>query len=251
MTTAPPADQERLLDVQALDTLLAQLAHQRRTLPELADLATARTELADLEREEVTARTAMRDRSREVTKAEGDVAQVRGRADRDRRRLESGAGSAKDLQALSSELESLARRQSVLEEVELEAMERLEEAERAHQGVAARLAEVAERVSGLEAAVESQVSKLDAEAAGTAEERSRAVVGLDQGLLDLYERVRAQRSGLGAAPLRGNRCEGCRLELNPTDLAAIRALGPQEVARCEECGRILVRVSPAGGGARD
>ena len=37
MTTAPAADQLRLLDVQALDTRAAQLAHRRRTLPVLVD----------------------------------------------------------------------------------------------------------------------------------------------------------------------------------------------------------------------
>jgi len=36
---APTTDQWRLLDVQALDTRLAQIEHRRRTLPELADLS--------------------------------------------------------------------------------------------------------------------------------------------------------------------------------------------------------------------
>ena len=38
MVTAAPQDQWRLLDVQAHDTRLAQLAHRRRTLPEHAEV---------------------------------------------------------------------------------------------------------------------------------------------------------------------------------------------------------------------
>ena len=37
MATAPPEDQRRLLEVQALDTRLQQLVHQRRNHPALAD----------------------------------------------------------------------------------------------------------------------------------------------------------------------------------------------------------------------
>ena len=248
MTTAPAADQERLLDVQALDTRLAQLAHRRQSLPAQASLDAARAELADASREEVTARTEVRDLNREVAKAEGDVEQVRARADRDRARLDAGAGSPKDLQALTSELESLARRQAVLEETELEAMERLEDAERSHERVAGKASELSGTVAALEAEVASETGQIDAEAAQVEAAREEAARGLDAGLLALYERLRVQRGGLGAAALRGSRCEGCRLELNPTDLAAIRAMRPEDVARCEECGRILVRV-PAGGGA--
>ena len=67
------------------------------------------------------------------------------------------------------------------------------------------------------------------------------VAGLDAGLVALYERLRGQLGGSGAAALRGSRCEGCRLELNPLDLEQIRARPVDAVVRCEECGRILVR----------
>jgi uncharacterized protein len=135
VTTAPPEDQLRLLDVQALDTRTAQLAHQRRTHPVLARLTELDSRLADLETSLVASRTAARDLRRELAKSEADVEQVRSRADRDRARMDSGKGSAKDLQALSSELVALARRQGELEEVELEVMERLE----AHEAALAEL----------------------------------------------------------------------------------------------------------------
>ncbi len=249
MTKAPAADQRRLLDVQALDTRAAQLAHRRKTLPALADLESVRGGLVQAEREQVTAKTLVKDLSREVAKAETDVEQVRSRADRDRKRLESGSGTAKDLQALTHELESLARRQGVLEEAELEVMERLEEAERSHAAVAARVAELKTREAALKADLDAAELAIDVDASAVANERLDSASGIDAALLALYERLRAHGGGLGAAALRGNRCEGCRLELNPTDLAAIRAMKPDDVARCEECGRILVRDEKHGGSA--
>lgn len=246
MSTAPEADQRRLLDVQALDTRSAQLAHKRRSLPVLADLAALRERLAGAERDVVVARTLVSDLRREVAKAEADVEQVRIRAARDRARLDAGAGSPRDLEALQHELGSLARRQGVLEEVELEVMERLEAAEEALVDAARLRDDLAARDADLAAQAEAALAEIDLEAAKVAQDREGAAEGLDAALMKLYERIRAQSGGLGAAALRGTRCEGCRLELNPIDLARIRSAAPDEVVRCEECGRILVRIPSPG-----
>jgi hypothetical protein len=248
VTTAPPEDQLRLLDVQALDTRAAQLAHQRRSHPVLARLAELDSRLADVETSLVASRTAVRDLRRELAKSEADVQQVRSRADRDRARLDSGQGSAKDLQALSHELVALGRRQGELEEVELDVMERLE----AHEAALAELDAAADAIRAQRAEAEAErdaaFATVDAEAAQVAAERAVRAQGLDAGLVALYDRLRAQLGGLGAAPLRGRRCEGCRLELNPMDVEAIRKAPPERVSRCEECGRILVRLpEPAKG----
>jgi predicted nucleic acid-binding Zn-ribbon protein len=64
--------------------------------------------------------------------------------------------------------------------------------------------------------------------------------------VQLYEKVRAASSGVGAAALRRGQCEGCHLQLNTTDLNRIREADPDEVLRCEECRRILVRTADSG-----
>jgi len=242
VTTAPAADQVRLLDVQDLDVRADQLAHQRATLPELAAVATLESRSADLRTALVASQTAAADLARELAKAEADVEQVRARTARDQSRLDSGSASLKDVQALTSEIEHLAVRQATLEDVELEVMERLE----AHQ---AALAEVQTAYDVVEAelasarqAAEVAVAGVDTQAAEVAEKRAAAVAGLDAGLVSLYERLRARDGGRGAGRLLGSRCESCRMELNPLDLEAIRSAAPDTVVRCEECGRILVRV---------
>src|SRR5690606_8777484 len=142
---------------------------------------------------------------------------------------------------LTSELESLARRQGALEDIELEVMERLE----AHQDTLAKLdeanAKVLEAKREAEAERDAGFAEIDAESETVTAQRVVAARGLDAGLITLYDKLREQLGGLGAAALRGRRCEGCRLELNQTDLQDIRAAKPEEVVRCEECRRILVR----------
>ena len=245
MTTAPAADQLRLLEVQALDTRAAQIAHQRTGHPARAVVDQVAARLAESEAKVVDARTAVSDTTRELTKAETDVEQVRTRAQRDQARVDSGAVSVKDVQALSSELEALARRQGALEEIELEIMERLEEQEKTLAALTAKHETLLEEYRAAVAELERVLADLDEQSAAVAQERSHAVEGLDAGLVALYEKVRAQHGGLGVAPLRARRCEGCRLELNSSELAQIMAAPAEEVLRCDECGRILVRESGA------
>ena len=191
-------------------------------------------------------RTTVGDVQRELRKAEADVEQVATRAARDRARLESGTGSAKDLQGLQHELESLARRQSDLEDVELEVMERLETAQTEASGLEASVAAAEARAAELVAARDAALKEVDDEVATVTAQRDQIAGGLDQDLVALYDKVRDQTQGVGAAMLRGKRCEGCRMELTPVEIARIKGLPDDEVVRCEECRRILVRTTESG-----
>ena len=65
-------------------------------------------------------------------------------------------------------------------------------------------------------------------------------------LLSLYDRVRTQTGTTGAALLQARQCQGCRIELNGRELAAVRGAAPDEVVRCENCDRILVCTAESG-----
>lgn len=206
----------------------------------------ARAELSAIETALVNVRTAHGDVQRELVKSEQDVQLVRDRAVRNQARLDSGQGSAKELQALQHELQSLARRQSELEDVEIEVMERAETLGAEVAGLEARRTEVAERLDSLESEWQAATQELDAEAARVAAPRPDIVAGVGADLVALYEKVRASSGGLGAAELRQRRCGGCRLELNNVDLDRIRKAADDEIVRCEECRRIMIRTSESG-----
>lgn len=242
---ADPARQERLLDLQALDTRLDQIDHRTSHLPEAATAAGAAQSLATLDSELTRARIDHDDLGREVTKAEDAVQLVRDRSDRNRARLEAGQGSPKDLQAMQQELSSLARRQGDLEDAELEAMERLEGAAERVAALEERRPALAEALESAETAREGAMATLVQEREELTSRRGEIAAGVGDDLLALYEKVRAA-TGTGAAALRARRCEGCHLELMQADLRRIAAAAPDEVVRCEECRRILVRTAESG-----
>jgi len=239
--TAPAADQKRLLAVQDADLRAQQARHRRATLPVLSQLDELTGRVIDIGDERAARSSAVSDIRREVTKIEDDVATVRARAERDTARLSSGQGTPKDLQALSSELEALSRRASDLEDVELEVLERLEVAEAELAAAETQHAEIAAQIAELEVTRDAGFAEIDRELAAIVDERAAAAEGLDAGLVALYEKLRDQHGGIGAATLVRGQCQGCHMTLNAGDLAAIVAAAPDQVVRCEECGRILVR----------
>jgi predicted nucleic acid-binding Zn-ribbon protein len=243
---AESARQQRLLDLQAIDRRLDQIAHARAHLPQLAELEDLQGKARLIDDQLVRSRTELDDIQREVRKAEADVQLVRDRAARDQARLDAGTGTAKDLQAIQHELASLGRRQSELEDVELEVMERAEAAEHDVAELERGRAELAERISALEASRDEALATLAAEAQEVGGPRVEISGEVGEELVALYEKIRASAGGTGAAALRQRRCGGCQLELNPVDLERIRAADEDEVIRCEECRRILVRTPESG-----
>lgn len=238
--------QWRLLDLQQLDTRLAQLEHRARTLPQIAQLAAVQEQRERAAEDEVLARVALSDAERAVAKAEADVEQVRTRTARDQERLSAGTGSAKDLQGLQHELETLARRQGELEDVELGLMEQGEALRSQLEQYQAAVAELDSRVEELTAARDTELTAIGTERDAAQAERGNVAAGVGTDLLGLYERLRDQRGGVGAAALVAKRCAGCGLELTTSELGRIRAAAEDEVLRCEECGRILVRTAESG-----
>ncbi|TMQ90949.1 hypothetical protein ETD83_33155 [Actinomadura soli] len=244
---AAPQAQLRLLDLQDLDSSLDRLAHRRRTLPELAEIERLEGRLTGLRDAIVAAETEVGDLEREQKKAEQDVDQVRTRADRDQKRLDSGqVASAKDLGSLQAEIESLQRRQSDLEEVVLEIMERTEEAEGKVAALRADQSAAQDELSGLSGRRDASLREIDEEAGTTSAARTAVAKDVPDDLLALYEKLRGQFGGVGAAKLFRGACQGCHLALNTVDLNRIRGAAEDEVVRCEECRRILIRTPESG-----
>lgn len=161
--------------------------------------------------------------------------------------MHSGAVSnPKDLERMQHELTALDRRIAVLEDEELEVMEQLETAEQTLAGLEGELAELDGQISSLDDARAARAKEIDAELDAIAAERRLAVEGMPADLLTLYDRLREQKGGIGAAELRARQCGGCMLTLDPAELARIKGLPSDEVVRCEECSRILVRTSESG-----
>jgi uncharacterized protein len=241
---ASPEAQRRLLDLQAVDTALAQLAHKRKSMPELAEIDTVSRELSALEDERVRAQVAVDDLDRDISRFEKDIEQVRQRKERDQKRLDSG-GALREIEGLQHELATLNRRQSELEDSELELMEQRETAEATLNEVRGRLAAAQERRAEAERRRDEAMADIAKEEEFKTSSRGPLAADLPADLVALYDKIRLE-SGLGAALFRSGRCGGCRIELYGADLARVKAAAPDDVVRCEECRRIMVRTAESG-----
>jgi len=243
---ADHASQLLLLDVQAADTAIAQLTHKRKNLPELAALADVGAKDTELHNELIDAETRLDDVAADQTRLEAEIDTVRSRAARDEMRLTGGGLPGKELESLQHEIATLARRQTTLEDELLEVLERREQLEAELAGLRVRRDDLAEQTAGLESAREAEHAVIDASIADRTAERLRLAQDVAPDLLALYEKAREHGGGVGAAMLKARRCEGCHIELAGSELSAVRAAGPDEVVRCENCRRILVRTAESG-----
>jgi predicted nucleic acid-binding Zn-ribbon protein len=244
---ADPSAQVRLLDLQELDSRADQLRHQRGTLPEharLAELTGARARIAGQAQD---ARIAVDDLTAEQNKVEADVEQVRARRVRDQQRIDQGlVSNPKDIQRMQQEMVSLERRITSLEDDEIEVMERLEVAQVSLDKLTAELDDTVARIAEVTAARDARLAEIDASLAEVTSQRGPVVAELPEDLVALYDRLRASKAGVGAALLRARRCGGCMLDLDNAELATIRSSADDDVIRCEECSRILVRTAESG-----
>lgn len=219
-------------------------------MAEAAQLAELDARLVRVRDQIVAAEAILGDLQRDLARAEADVEQVRERSRRDNELLNSGSiGDPKQLQNLQHELGSLARRQSDLEDAELEVMERVEGAEAAVTTLMAERDALQADRGPLQQLVDDLNGGIAEEEAQVRQQRDQIAGTIPADLLNLYEKIRADHAGVGAAHLHRGQCEGCRLQLPPQELQRLRAADPNEVIRCEECRRILVRTEESGLGA--
>jgi hypothetical protein len=239
--------QLRLLDLQTVDTKLAQLGHRRQTLPEHGVIAKLQTRRSALASDLIAAETTISDLELEQTKAETDLEPVRERLSRNQVRIANGTvADPKALSSMVDEVSHLKKRISDLEDAELDVMEQLEAAVTDRETLRGRIAQVDNDLVETTAERDRQLAALDGEMGGLRAERAGLAPLIPPDLLTLYDRIGASHGGVGAAELRQRRCTGCQLEINAADLRAFSAAPEDEVLRCEECGRILIRTPRSG-----
>jgi uncharacterized protein len=241
---ASPETQALLLDLQAIDTRISQLEHRAKTLPEHAALTELGGQADELRKDLLEKLGTLEDARIELKRVESDVELVEARIRRDTERLDASS-SVKDVQGLETELASLRKRQSDLEDIELAVMERVEEAEASEREARTRLDEVAEKVAALEADRDAALEGIRGEQQHANANRQTIAGRVPDDLLALYERQR-ERYGAGASLLQYGVSSASGVKLNESDLAEIRAAAPDDVLLCPTSNAILVRTSESG-----
>ncbi|RZU61435.1 zinc ribbon domain-containing protein [Zhihengliuella halotolerans] len=240
MATAAPEEQHRLLELAKLDSAVVSLRRQLREAQQ--DPESARVEAAEAQaRANAEEARAARDAAAaDLRASEAAVAKVVAHRGRDQHKLDTGAGTASDMMALSHEVETLTKRQAELEDEELALMERVEAAE-AQAATAERALEAAEAArAAVESRIESATADVREQLAAAEADRAGFAATVDTSLVTLYDKAYARR-GIGAARLFHGVSEGSGMQLSPGDLAEILAAPAERVVYCPDSGAILVR----------
>lgn len=242
--TATNGEQRLLLALQDADTLIMRLLAKLRALPQAKRIDELDAELAVLDRAVLDRHGALDDASAEVARIESDVELVEARLAKDRSRLDTVTDS-KTATATEHEIVTLERRRSILEDLELEAMQAQEDAERALAEARAAAGAAREERERLVAERDEHTAAIEAELAAARAERDERAAPVPAALLALYERQR-ERYGIGATLLQRRTSVASGVELTAAELHQIRQAPDDEVILDPNSSAILVRTEESG-----
>jgi predicted nucleic acid-binding Zn-ribbon protein len=229
----------RLLDLQDEDTEIKRLLERRASLPETQKLAEASELLEELTSDVTVAGQQVQDATRSQTHLEGEMSVIDAKVAREEQRLFSGAvANPKELSSLQAEVAMLKRKRAELEDGLLEVMVDRDQAEETAQKLAAEKNETEGTVATLKQSVGGLVDDIDSQIGTHEAARAEIAAGLPADLLELYERIRETKGGIGIARLEHGTCLGCHTQLPAREVERLRAEGGLQ--RCDNCRRILV-----------
>lgn len=174
----------------------------------------------------------------DLARAEADLKLVEQRIEKDAAAL-NATSSSKDAQGIQSELETLKKRKSELEDLELAILERKDEVEATYKTVLADKQAIDEELAAKESANEAEIMKLRSGLDMSTAQRSQQASRIDAELIALYEKKSSR--GLAVGRLLGRECGACRMTIGATALAEINAMPRDEIATCPDCQAILIR----------
>ncbi len=230
---------QTLLDIQAHDSAVDRLNHRKATLPQAQRLADLKDNIAELNADIAIATKNRDELAREQDRLEGEMGIADQKIQREESRLFSGAVSnPRELKALQSEVAMLKRNRGAAEDALLEVMVSKDTADST---LSSLVAERDEKLAGAEElgrTVASLVGAIDSELDGHEKARADAAPAIPPDLLQLYEKLRSTKGGVGAAALQGGTCQGCHTTLPSREVERMKNEGGLQ--RCENCRRILV-----------
>ena len=238
---ASPEQQSLVLELQLLDNEIMQANTKLKSLPEVEQLLHIDKRIITATDEVATVKLEADQITLELRRGEVDVETVTDRIKKDEARLASGNATPKELEQTQHEIQTLKKRQLALEEIELEIMVRSEAVTERSKVLSTDLTSLETLKAEINQRLTAATNEINSVISAKQKDRGVVAVKIEKALLDLYEKIRSS-SGIGAASLVGNKCNGCNLAINAVEMQRIKTLPVDEVLRCEECRRILVRI---------
>lgn len=237
-------DQLQLLTLQEADTLIVRLEGKAKALPQTQRIEQLDRELAELDRTVLERLGEHDDAGAEVARIESDVQTVEARLTRNNERLPL-ITDAKTATATQHEIATLERRRSDLEDLELEAMQRQEDAANALAAARAEAQTARDERERLAAERDVEAAGFEEQLTQARAQRAERAAPVPADLLALYERQRA-RYGIGATLLQRRTSVASGVELTAAELHEIRQAADDDVLLDPNSSAILVRSEESG-----
>jgi len=152
--------------------------------------------------------------------------------------LYAGKGhSPKELQDLQNDLTALKHHQTTLEDIQLEAMLAVEEAEKINQTIQAKLLATTSNSLIQNEGLHDEKNSLEKELQRLFSERSANADSIPIESLKFYDQLRHQHRGVAVAAISDKSCSACGSGLTPAQIQVARS--SSQIALCSSCGRIL------------
>ena len=239
---ASVAQQSLILEMQSLDNEIMQANTKLKSLPEIEQLLHIDKRITTATDELAVVKSEADQIALELRRGEVDVETVTDRIKKDEARLASGNATPKELEQLQHEVGTLKKRQESLEEIELEIMIRSDAITSRSNTLTTDLASLQTLKDEIAGRLKTATDEINKVIADKNTARNLVANQIEKPLLELYEKIRGNGGGVGAAALVGNKCNGCNLAINAVEMERIKSLSKDELLRCEECRRILVRI---------
>ena len=233
------ASTAHLLELQDLDLRIDRLRARAKALSSGAELDVARGAADEAEAAFGELRLQLDALDRDGSKVEHEIDSLTLKTGAEQRRMSSGSvANARELDAIGHEIENLKRRISDREDELLAIMERREGVETAAKEAEMLAEQRRARVEQVRGDSDAELATVTSDLAAREAERTEVAARIDRETLELYEELRPQKKGVGAAALVGDVCQGCHEQLSAVELDKVRHT--DEIPRCEYCRRILV-----------
>jgi hypothetical protein len=142
-----------------------------------------------------------------------------------------------EYQALGNEVVRYEKEVDELETKELELMEKIDQLRAAHKEAEAKRAKTQSLVNEDLASIGQRAERIKQDQAELTAEREKLAAAIPDSILPLYQRLMKTKDGLAVAPMHDGKCGGCHMKLIASTVVAVQT--GKELARCEDCGRIL------------
>lgn len=230
---------EALAKAQKFDVLIMQLKNKIENLEEGKSLKKIidSYDKTDISLKDVTQKKL--DIEKRIKRIEEDSKNIGDKIAQEEKKLYSGTiTKPKELNAIQKEIESLRKKNDVLETRELELMQELDEVNKVFEKVSVDYKIISEDRGKRQDAYDKARSALEKQLEDAKECMCDVKSFIDPVLLSRYELIRKEKSGIGAAFLINGTCSGCHIALPENEIAEF--IAKDEVGKCSNCKRLLI-----------